>query len=89
MTDGLKTLVAGIVAAITITVSILTWMEARFATKAEDNFKYYELLIGVNEIRLQNYERRGVDTLDDVDRRKYEALKKVNGELESLRLSLQ
>lgn len=80
---------AAIGVALTLVGSGMTYMETSFVRKDDFDYRYYELLIGVNEIRMQNYESKGVSNLSDEELRKYESLKAAGPKLEALMYSSQ
>ena len=69
-----KEIAAIIISAVSITVSILSWMEVRFASKEDVQFMYVETQMGINDIRLRNFEARGLEDLNDSDKRVYASL---------------
>ena len=69
-----KELAAIIFAAVTVTVSILGWMEVRFASKGDLEFMYIETQMGINDLRLKSYENIGLRELSDSDKRVYTGL---------------
>jgi hypothetical protein len=78
---NIKEIATIVIGTVSITLSILGWMELRFSTKQEAEFRHIETQMGINDIRLRSFEERGIDNLDETEKRIYEALKDTQANL--------
>ena len=85
---NIKEAAAIVIAAISITLSIIGWMNLNFASKGDLEFYYIETQMSLNDIRLRNFESRGLEGMSDTDKRIYEGLRLAQAKLQEQRQAL-